>query len=507
MFDVFLISSLKDKEKTEDIKKQLQDAGLSVWMADEKLINGESFENTADATVSISRAFVLAYSKDCQDSYSVKKQLDILNTRGKKLFIFKLDDSLSEGLYSNSETVDNMENLISRIKESEYRSGINIFNFLSYPPEETAKAIKHFFRRYKDGINKNPLVSIKASLCTLLVLICLGFVFSYMNSHISVDIGKCISLKTYGIEDYGRIGGEIDFSNLSSRVQKKLNEKGIYEYDFSLDFSESDFLSNGDSVVITVIYNGDASQSGIKFVNDTISKEINNLPEGTVIDPFEHVHVSYEGTDGRGRAYMEIDKNDFDFEYVMYKNENLSVGDEVTVYVNCDEKELNENGYGLTVFNKTYVVDALDEMIVTPDQLSNSFIDRLSIELTDMIIDKARSEFSSSYGEKELKSAYTGTDEAVYLIKLKDDRYDTNINGVIFLKPLNVEISTFYGMGRTVKSQFYVRSAVYNVALTPEKDYSYDTLLSEIKYYDDYDTYMNCVEGLYGDKYDIMKVK
>lgn len=89
MFDVFLISCLNDKDKAEAIKKQLTDTGLSVWMADEKLINSESFEKSADDTVSISRAFVLANSKDCQDSYSVKKQLDILNSRGRSCLFLK----------------------------------------------------------------------------------------------------------------------------------------------------------------------------------------------------------------------------------------------------------------------------------------------------------------------------------------------------------------------------------------------------------------------------------
>lgn len=503
MYDVYLSYSLKDKKTALDVKQKLNDSGLSVWMADEKIIDSGNFEANNKKAMAISKVVLLLLTDNLQDSLGVTKDINLALNKNKKILYLKLEDFKSKQYLEDQEvfTMDNFSRLVEEIRYSEYRSGINIFNFLSFPPDEISKAFKHSVKNFIEDVKDDKKVSFKAATLTVLILTLATALIIYNENHVSIDFNKCVTYETYGINGYGFIEGNIDFSSLSQSTQRKLDKKNIFEEDFIIEFSKEDNLLNGDKVNINISSTLDLSKENVKLKHNNTSKKVENLQEGTPIDPFEYVSLHFEGLDGQGVATIETKQNDFNLMYILDNNYCLSVGDEVGLTVNFNKEELASKGYGLTRIKKTFVVDKLDEMLSSTDQVSASALDILSSEVNDLIDEKINSEYSP-YGENRILSVEVGEDSA-YLIYLKEDRYDENENAIVFLKPISVNVSTFYGMGKTVNKKFYARAVLFNIFVSPDGQLKYDSSNNEIRYYEDYETLKGCVEALYSEKYNI----
>lgn len=90
------------------------------------------------------------------------------------------------------------------------------------------------------------------------------------------------------------------------------------------------------------------------------------------VNPFEHIKVSFEGTDGDGELIMEtnaaagIDYNYIDFD--ISKDDNLYQGEQITITATSVD-------YRLTESTKVYTVEGLDEYLKDPNDISQETLE------------------------------------------------------------------------------------------------------------------------------------
>lgn len=132
-------------------------------------------------------------------------------------------------------------------------------------------------------------------------------------------------------------------------------------------------LKNGDTVIITVDYEEAEDileDYELELSNTSFEVEVEDLEEGTVLDPFEKLQVTFGGYEGNGDATInvnEVENIDILHRYGRYEvvYDSLSNGDVVTVtYVITETSEANllEAGYAVSAKEKEYTVSGLEAL-------------------------------------------------------------------------------------------------------------------------------------------------
>ena len=129
--------------------------------------------------------------------------------------------------------------------------------------------------------------------------------------------------------------------------------------------SKENDLSNGDKVTVTVDYYEDKfKERGIKVKNSEFTVTVDGLENGTKIDVFDGLKVSYSGLSGKGFAIFDTNDCDTftqDYVYFEYPESELSNGDTITVTARYDFDVAEENLVIIENDTKEYTVSGLKE--------------------------------------------------------------------------------------------------------------------------------------------------
>ncbi|MBR1561952.1 MAG: hypothetical protein IJ871_06010 [Ruminococcus sp.] len=142
----------------------------------------------------------------------------------------------------------------------------------------------------------------------------------------------------------------------------KTDDKGNYKITAKVDKAKG--LKNGDKVKVTIKYpESSLKDKKIKIENTTFEVKVTGLKEGTKIDPFDGIDVSFSGFDGNGSASVNSTYQDwsyaigYDYDY----SSELKNGDSYTVeaYFYYDLTKTGDTAY-FKYDDEYYIIDAKD---------------------------------------------------------------------------------------------------------------------------------------------------
>ncbi len=153
-------------------------------------------------------------------------------------------------------------------------------------------------------------------------------------------------------------------------------------------------LSNGDTVTVTFqLDNESLKEKDIQLTGETLTFKVEGLEEGTTVDPFKDIDVSFEGispdahvvvtnnaTDDflKSIRYVAVEQSDEDDTNWIAKDGGLRLGDTMTLEARFDSEKATKAGYIMKESRKEYVVEGVQRYAESLAELDNdmqSFLD------------------------------------------------------------------------------------------------------------------------------------
>lgn len=221
-------------------------------------------------------------------------------------------------------------------------------------------------------IKSKKIATSLSCLVLCLLTLCSVFVLSGCGG-ISIDVKANYLLHPVfsGCNGKGSVELELNYKNVDYAVQSYINNdkySDIYSLVSDIDFELEDEsvngkLKNDDSFKVITKYDEDkATELGVTFTNTEITCKVQDLKDGTELDAFKDVKVTFSGEDGSGYASVNTDDckravtSNVYFTFEDENNGKLKNGDEVTVKANLYS---DDSSYFLKEESKKYKVDGL----------------------------------------------------------------------------------------------------------------------------------------------------
>lgn len=187
-------------------------------------------------------------------------------------------------------------------------------------------------------------------------------------------------------------------------------------------------LSNGDEVTVkATVDNESVEEYKIQFTGSEKKFIVEGLQELEEVDLFDGLTVEFEGFAPYVTATVNKQnvRSDISVSYSLDKQENLTVGDTVTVMAEYDEDSLLQKGYIVKESTKEFTVDACDRYVTQMSEIPAEIIEKMNKQFEDAM----RAHVASSWSDKEgLKSIeYIGN----YLLTPKEG-IDTNEKNIYY---------------------------------------------------------------------------
>lgn len=193
----------------------------------------------------------------------------------------------------------------------------------------------------------------------------------YLDVEFEGVSGKGTAIVTFDSEEFEddlrdtKVGGE-----LSKKKRQRFVES------FEVKVKESEDLSNGDKVVVTLDYDKkDAKEYGFEFANVKTEYTVEDLKELKEVDAFQYMDVTVEGVSPN--ITLDLDNNsdedvmeDFYF-YVDEDRYNFKIGDKVKIKVSYSEYDLEEAGYMVKEETTEYEIKEGDAYITKYEQVTD----------------------------------------------------------------------------------------------------------------------------------------
>jgi len=215
-----------------------------------------------------------------------------------------------------------------------------------------------------------------------------------------------------------------------------------------VEYPREENLSNGDTVTVTVTQEDWERRSMAESdhkIPDPAKTSKTYTVEGLIVaeafDPFENVHLVYDGFNGYGTA--EVALNDDadpaveDLSFNISPRFFLTNGDEITVdfYWNDYRRDEMVKTYGKepSVLSKTYTVEGLDHYVMSPSEIPEEALQAASqividsftedFENLNVQLDEPRLNMTVQLRETRLYTRESGDGNRLYLI------YDVTLTG------------------------------------------------------------------------------
>ena len=215
-----------------------------------------------------------------------------------------------------------------------------------------------------------------------------------LQEPIYLDLFADLKLTYTGCSPYSEVA--VENTSTNSFIQNKV----------SYDISNRYDLEEGETFTVSASFSSyDANEAGYIILESEKEYTATNLPQPTLLDPFEYVNVTFSGLEGNGRASYEK-TGDIDFmRYISFEfnqQSSLVEGDTIALtYTVSNNIDPLKYGYKLTETTyKQYTVPKLGKYLT-------DFMDITAAE-QQKIIDKAV-EIGKLYLTKEDSNNKTGT--------------------------------------------------------------------------------------------------
>ena len=186
-----------------------------------------------------------------------------------------------------------------------------------------------------------------------------------------INMNDYITYSVSGYDSQGKIEYKIDYEkliedypSLSAYDTKELERK------INGQWNKTDRISNFDKLTFTWKDNASAKkieeEANVDLVFDPIYHEVSELKTNVVIDPFQYLEVSFEGSAPDGKAVVKISKDNPDnsLSFDLSKSSGLSNGDVITVTANG-----NADGFAYSKTKQEYTVKGLNREVIVKDKL------------------------------------------------------------------------------------------------------------------------------------------
>lgn len=216
------------------------------------------------------------------------------------------------------------------------------------------------------------------------------------------------------------------------KAKEKLSEMmDTVEY----NFSDNDNLSNGDEVSVNVEYDKKLfDNKEVKVQNTTFNVKVAGLSQGTKIDVFEGLNISYEGMSGRGYAIFSTENSsEFVKNYVVfgYSETDLSNGDKITVTASYSKEDADNNLIVIENDTKEYTVSGLKEPVnIDPFEKLEITYTGASPYLTASIDSTKCDDMVNQYIRFEIESGFLKNGDK-FTVTAVYNEYDAEENGFV----------------------------------------------------------------------------
>lgn len=257
----------------------------------------------------------------------------------------------------------------------------------------------------EDGerINKNRIFGFVVLGLVILMLGFYGFAYwqdgkiksslvTMVKGRQKIDFGEFLLVEYTGYNHKGKVKANIDVDGLVTRYGSYLQYVEQEGWDtLSLGKSPIEYLVNNVEVVLSQaedLANGDEFTYQVILLNDCekmldcdfSGKEgtytVDQLKDGTLLDPYENLTVSFSGTSPCGYLQVE-DHNESAVQwatnYVADRSEGLCLGDVITLTCQVEEEKLLESsGFYVETLEKQYVVEGIPSYVSSYEELTEA---------------------------------------------------------------------------------------------------------------------------------------
>ena len=297
--------------------------------------------------------------------------------------------------------------------------------------EEEKRAAEE--RQRKDALKQKnaeerskKLAKVRKGVIRLVVIVAIAAaavfgIRAYLNRVISVDPFKYLSVSFEGIDGYGETDYTFDYDALAKDTVRDV-ESGSVTFSVS---PQGSGLHNGDTVAVTVTPTKSLEDSRISFTGTESDYTVSGLPEGTAVDAFSDIDVSFNGRNGSGSVSIVNNSTDEFLKGVQYTAEpssGLTTGDMVTVSATASSDLVLQYKEYPAETTKTYTVGDLERYATSITDISTDEFKNIVEEYQEIINSKLLSNWDTVFNV----FSYNGLNNALYELHL--DSYDGNIS-------------------------------------------------------------------------------
>lgn len=252
----------------------------------------------------------------------------------------------------------------------------------------------------------------------------------------NLDLLDTVEVAFTGMDGYGTafVTGEDDWMEMViGQSDDELEMLGRYvqlQKAVKFKLSETEDLSNGDKIQLTVQVNEDLlKEYGFKVKETTKTIEVGGLQEPEEFDPFSVMTVNVTGTAPNGRLDCRYTESPlYGLQIQADKSEGLKNGDVITFkLVNHDGEDVmafaKKQGYSLTRTTMTYTVSGINSYIDSVEQIPAATLEKMKAQ-AESTIDTV---FADGQPKNDEYSTYTNVTQLLgkeyagsYLFTLKE---------------------------------------------------------------------------------------
>lgn len=310
----------------------------------------------------------------------------------------------------------------------------------------------------------------------ILLLMVLGLFALTGCSLNQIQLTDYYDVEILGVEGRGRARATLDEERLIEKITEtaKLDENaadyqekiGDYLSRIKYDLQPQKDLKNGDSIVLSVEFI-QHEEDEVKLAGGQKNFDVKNLGEGEKLNIFDYVDVEFEGVSPNAKIKITNRGKDRFFESLKFepsKSEGLKEGETVVVKAIYDEIAAMENGYYVTVAEKSYTVEKVDSYVLDPSFLNSDVLDMGADSAQQVINNFAETEKQAifeatggkNFNQMENYSYFARLYKTAF-IHIKDEAGITenmNVNSLVYMYEIEVKSSQH-------SSSKYIYAAVY----------------------------------------------
>lgn len=326
--------------------------------------------------------------------------------------------------------------------------------------QEGLKSGQRFAAKIMEGIK--PKLSKKVVGVTSVILVVLmSVLILFSNRKHTINLDDYVEVTFEGYQENGKAEVSVDREAVLLDIYKNAKIKGlkgkerkqlknaeiwsdismlIYNSDFmkleeiydekgpKYKLNQSDGLSNGDEVIVSVDYDNTLFKKyGIKFKGSQKSFKVTGLEKAEEYDYFSNIDVIFSGTSPNAEVEITRDENNDDInmyvEREFSKTSGIKKGETITLNLLVDPNALLEEcGYVLKETTKEFTCSNVAEYISALSQIPEDTMEKMKSQVEDVFMANEVAKWNNPKSLKKLNFA------GCYLLKPKEginaDKYN-----------------------------------------------------------------------------------